>query len=334
MFSCNSLNLLTFTYYLKVVLAASMTIIPFVLSERIIIKLIKYKEINKKIDKNILKQQSTSLFYIFTIFILSFSLHNGLNNDNNVCYKYATTNILNEYKDTYHALKNEDLSDEVKYKYLENVLIESYNNSLNINNLKNNINNDKNNKKMVLEVIKFNIIDELSLNETNDKKLNNVYVKNGVFYYPKYIYGNKSTYSGMNCPNNPLKEGYNNQYGYNNHFYKRLTAFIEAASLNGYKITFSTQGCRTYNTQIYYYNTMAKGRASYPGYSLHGFGIASDLEFYQSDGSVCPYGRTETSCPSMGWAHKNASKFGLTFPLLNASYKEDWHIEPINKTKY
>ena len=38
--------------------------------------------------------------------------------------------------------------------------------------------------------------------------------------------------------------------------------------------------------------------------------------------------------PSMGWAHKNAYKFGLTFPLLNASYKEDWHIEPINKSTY
>ena len=62
--------------------------------------------------------------------------------------------------------------------------------------------------------------------------------------------------------------------------------------------------------------------------------IASDLEFYHSDGSVCGYGRNDYNCPSMGWAHNNASNFGLTFPLLNASYREDWHIEPINKSGY
>ena len=112
------------------------------------------------------------------------------------------------------------------------------------------------------------------------------------------------------------------------------TKFIEEAWKQGYKITYSTQGCRTYDTQVYYYNTLVRGRAAYPGYSLHGFGIASDLEFYKNDGSVCPYGRNATNCPSMGWAHQNASKFGLIFPLLNASYREDWHIEPINKIKY
>ena len=96
----------------------------------------------------------------------------------------------------------------------------------------------------------------------------------------------------------------------------------------------STQGCRTYQTQVNYYSTMTPGRAAPPGWSLHGLGIASDLEFYNSNDSPCPSGRTDKSCPSMGWAHQNASRFGLTFPLLNASYREDWHIEPINKQKY
>lgn len=332
MFSCNSLVLLTFTYYLKMILAISMTIIPVILFERIIIKLIKYYKINQKIDKEIIKEQSNSLIYIFVIFILSFTLHNGLNNENNVCYKFATTTILNEYKNTYYAIQDENLSEEVKSNYLENTLLKSYNNSLSLNNLENS--KEEKAKKMTLEVIDFNIKDELILNETDNNKQNNVFIKNGVFFYPRYVYGNKNTYSGNSCPSNPLNEGYNNEYGYNNYFYKRLTAFIESANSNGYKITFSTQGCRTYDTQRYYYNTMTKGRAAYPGYSLHGFGIASDLEFYQSDGSVCPYGRNETNCPSMGWAHNNAHKFGLTFPLLTASYKEDWHIEPINKNNY
>ena len=109
---------------------------------------------------------------------------------------------------------------------------------------------------------------------------------------------------------------------------------IEEANRNGYKITMSGEGCRTYNTQVYYYNTMERGRAITPGYSLHGFGIASDLEFYNLDGSICSGYRTDNSCPSMGWAHANAYKYGLTFPLLNASYREDWHIEPISKIKY
>ena len=138
----------------------------------------------------------------------------------------------------------------------------------------------------------------------------------------------------MYCPNNPENEGFNNPYGYNNYFYTRLTRFVEEASKNGYKITINDQGCRSYSTQSYYYNTMTPGRAAKPGISFHGFGIASDLEFYYSNGSVCSGYRTDSSCPSMGWAHEHASEFGLTFPLLNASYREDWHIEPINKQRY
>ena len=140
--------------------------------------------------------------------------------------------------------------------------------------------------------------------------------------------------SGINCSKNPSLEGYNNPYGYNNYFYNRLTKFIEDANQNGYKIVINNQGCRSYNTQVYYYSIMTKGRAANPGLSLHGYGIASDLEFYQSNGYLCPTNRNENNCPSMNWAHKNAEKYGLTFPLLNASYKEDWHIEPMYKNKY
>ena len=339
MFICNNLSLLTFTYYLKITLGILMTIIPFIVIEKVYIQTLKYKEKYKKIDGFIIKKDLKNIFYTLVIFILAFTIHNTLNTSDNKCYMYAKKEIINEYKTAYYALEDENIDNDIKTKYLENILVVSYNdlnnkanenNKLTIDSLINGNNNSNDNVVVKLE----NKIEDNFLNETDSKKLNNVYVENGVFYYPKYIYGNRSTYSGTSCPSNPLNEGYNNEYGYNNYFFIRLTTFIEEANKNGYKITYSSQGCRTYDTQVYYYNTMTRGRAAYPGYSFHGFGIASDLEFYQSDGSVCGFGRTGNSCPSMGWAHANASKFGLVFPLLNASYKEDWHIEPINKVAY
>lgn len=332
MFTCNNINLLTFTYYLKLFLAICMTIIPFLLSEKIVIHFLKLKEKNIKITKKVLRKEFKSVFYILVIFILSFTLHTTLNNDNNICYMYAKSDIINEYKIVYSSLEKQNLDKETKMIRLQNVLLQNTkpikktnlvnnNTSNKVMQLNNNINSSKNTNNNFLK-------------ETDNNKLNQIYVIDGVFYYPNYINGNRNTFSGTSCPSNPLNEGYNNPYGYNNYFYTRLTKFIEDAGKNGYKITLSTQGCRTYDTQVYYYNTMTPGRAAYPGKSLHGFGIASDLEFYKSDGSVCPYGRNASNCPSMGWAHQNAYKYGLTFPLLNASYKEDWHIEPINKVKY
>lgn len=316
MFTCNNYNLLVFTYYLKVFIASCMTVIPLIYFEKVFIKLIKYKKENGFINKYYLKKQIKLFFPCFIIFLLAFILHNTLNN--NVCYSYSSKAYRNYFK-VYNSLKNKDLDLSTKNDYLENAIT-----------LNNNIKENENEEVKVEEIKK----DTLNLNETDYNKQNKVYVIDGVFYYPQYRYGNYNTYSGTTCSSNLERDGYNNPFGYNNYFYIRLNAFIEEASKNGYKITMSGQGCRNYNTQVKYYNTMTRGRAAPPGYSLHGFGIASDLEFYQSDGSVCGYGRNDYNCPSMGWAHANASKFGLTFPLLNASYREDWHIEVINKIKY
>ena len=327
MFTCNNINLLTFTYYLKIVIASCMTIIPFIYFERTFITLIKYKKKNGFINKYFIKKQIKFLSHSFIIFFLAFVLHSTLNKDSNVCYTYASPTVYKQYINMYNSLKDKDLSENVKNTYLENTIIIALNNT---------------NTKELIEEIEDEPINEepvviektLDLHENDPNKRNSVYVIDGVFYYPQYRYGNYSTYSGTACSNNLERDGYNNPYGYNNYFYTRLSTFIEEASKNGYKITMGTQGCRTYNTQVNYYNTMTRGRAASPGYSLHGFGIASDLEFYHSDGSVCGYGRNDYNCPSMGWAHNNASKYGLVFPLLNASYREDWHIEPINKAKY
>ncbi len=340
MFTCNSLILLNFTYYLKLLLGFCMIIIPFITLEFIVIKIIRHKIKNGKIDKlfikGFIKKESKLIFRVFILFIAAFSINNILNNKDNKCYMYAKKEIIEEYKENYKALNDTDLSKSVKEKYLENVLVIAYSNYNNkyetTTNKKETLNKSLNTKD---ETVKNEIkVEDNIMKETDTRKLNSVYVKNGVFYYPKYKGGNKTTYSGMYCPTNPLNQGFNNKYGYNNYFYIRLTNMIEDAKKNGYKITISTQGCRSYQTQVNYYRTMEKGRAISPGHSMHGFGIASDLEFYDKNGKVCPYGRTDSSCPSMGWAHKNAYKYGLTFNLLYASYREDWHVEPIKTKTY
>ncbi len=331
MFTCNNINLLTFTYYLKIVIASCMTIVPFIYLEMIFIKMIKYKKKFGFINKYYIKKQLKIFSHSLIIFVLAFILHNTLNKETNICYNYATPKVYNKYKNVYKSLKNKNINENIKNNYLENTIIIALNDNSN--------NNITNNSSNLVNVVKEEVQEEekkdtFNLNETDLNMQNKVYVSNGVFYYPKYQYGNYKTYTGISCPSNPLNEGFNNPYGYNNYFYTRLTKFVEEASKLGYKITISSQGCRSYQTQVHYYNTMTRGRAAPPGYSYHGLGIASDLEFYHSDGSVCGYGRNDYNCPSMGWAHNNASNFGLTFPLLNASYREDWHIEPINKSGY
>jgi len=332
MFTCNNITLLTFTYYLKCILAINMTIIPVIYLLINYIKIIKDKQNNVKINKDYFNARKKGYYYFIMFFLVSLITHNMLNQKDNVCYTRATTFVYHEYKNSYIFLQNKDITNELKVKYLDDILENKK--SINIESLIL--------KKEVKEVAsntetandnKEDVIDNF-LNENDYNIQNKVYVVNGVFYYPNYIFNNYNTYSGKNCPSNPQNEGYNNPYGYNNYFYIRLTKFIDEASKNGHKITMSTQGCRTYDTQTYYYNTMVRGRAALPGRSLHGFGIASDLEFYHNDGSVCSGYRNDSNCSSMGWAHTNASRFGLVFPLLNASYKEDWHIEPINKIKY
>ncbi len=167
-----------------------------------------------------------------------------------------------------------------------------------------------------------------SSNLTDLNKQNGVYIKNGTFYKP-------SGPSGKGCPgSNATSKGYNNSYGYNNYFYIMLTNLIKGAKDAGYNLSISSQGCRSYKTQVEYYQSMEKGRAAKPGNSRHGWGIASDVTFYKNATTKCGSKRTRSNCPGMAWVHDNAYKYGLKFPLLNASYREDWHIEPINLKTY
>lgn len=178
---------------------------------------------------------------------------------------------------------------------------------------------------------------EYSNNLTDLKKQNGVYIKDGAFYVPKFKKNDPSTFSGKECPKNPLNEGYNNKYGFNNYFWTMLSNLIKGAEEAGYKLRFYTDGCRSYDTQYYYYHKKYKnepGRAAVPGNSRHGWGIAADLIFYKNLSKKCGTNRTYSNCPGMKWVHDHAGDYGLKFPLLKASYREDWHIEPANLVRF
>ena len=81
-----------------------------------------------------------------------------------------------------------------------------------------------------------------------------------------------------------------------------------------------TSGYRTpeyqavlFNRAIKKYGSPEKARhwVAPPGKSRHGFRKAVDLDY--------------TGKGAKAWAHANAAKYGLTFPMGH----EDWHIEPI-----
>lgn len=65
------------------------------------------------------------------------------------------------------------------------------------------------------------------------------------------------------------------------------------------------------------YGSAAKARkwVAPPGKSNHGRGLAADLKFVNKD--------------AIAWAHANAKRYGLHFPLSN----ENWHIEPVSARK-
>lgn len=105
-------------------------------------------------------------------------------------------------------------------------------------------------------------------------------------------------------------------------FAARLRAMVAAS---GGRITLrgGSYGFRSYEDQerlwnkaVERYGSPAAARkwAAVPGRSNHGRGIAYDLGY--------------TSDEAKQWAHRNAARFGLHFPMDH----EDWHVEPIRTT--
>ena len=117
-----------------------------------------------------------------------------------------------------------------------------------------------------------------------------------------------------------------NPWGLEPNFYKNILALISDAKLNGCDASIIS-GHRTYAKQAYFYDCYITKKcnngnlAAEPGYSNHEYGIAADLMY-------SPY---STAC--LNYYHTNAYRYGLNFPLLYASFPEDWHIEPNNIIK-
>lgn len=118
----------------------------------------------------------------------------------------------------------------------------------------------------------------------------------------------------------------NNSWGLEPKFYNNIMSLINDAKSHGCNAAIIS-GHRTYQKQAYFYNCYISKKcnngnlAAKPGYSNHEYGIAADLRYL-------PYTQT-----CLNYYHTNAYKYGLDFPLLYASYPEDWHIEPINIIK-
>ena len=107
-------------------------------------------------------------------------------------------------------------------------------------------------------------------------------------------------------------------YGLNEIFNTRLKAYLDAASRAGYKITI-TDGWRSYEAQVAC--RKAKGDiCATPGRSMHGWGVAADLNFNGKKAAT-------------DWAHRNAEAYGLRFSVCKDYFggvcKENWHIEPL-----
>lgn len=108
----------------------------------------------------------------------------------------------------------------------------------------------------------------------------------------------------------------------------RLAAFIAAAEDAGHDIRIlsghrdAARQAVLWRDALAKYGSAAEARkhVAPPGGSTHQSGEAVDLQ-YQDRGSGLGGRRTA----AVDWAHKNASRFGLQFPIGH----EDWHIEPV-----
>jgi hypothetical protein len=105
--------------------------------------------------------------------------------------------------------------------------------------------------------------------------------------------------------------------GFNVFFWQRLSSFFDAAQAAGYTIDY-TDAWRSYEAQVICKEEKPDLCAT-PGKSMHGWGIAADLDFVGNKAA-------------QDWAHANAGNYNLKFTVC-ADYfggicKEPWHIEP------
>lgn len=155
----------------------------------------------------------------------------------------------------------------------------------------------------------------------NDPTKLTVTYENGIFYQPE---------EGI-CSGFPNSRG-TGENGFNPYFLSMLKNFVNAASDAGYRIGIGGYWrayCGPYgqfetaeNKGVY---SCGNGKGAFPGFSKHGWGLASDLNYYGNSSAT-------------RWAHSHAKEYGMWFPMCNGKLGtnecgEDWHIEPLNIEK-
>ena len=95
-----------------------------------------------------------------------------------------------------------------------------------------------------------------------------------------------------------------------------MPAEVRAEFRIGSAVRSYAQQAEIYRDTHLKYGSDAHGRAARPGHSQHEHGNAADLKMGPK---------------AQAWAHRNAERFGLHFPLngRNGTRNEPWHIEPI-----
>ena len=315
---CDTLLSVRMIYLLKVAINVMRFVVPILLIIKITTTVYKGILSGNDEKQEILKKSVTKIIAAVIIFLVptlisllftfigTFSTE-GTNYKTNfmTCYNSVNQELLNTLKKQEEERKNSEDNKTNEQNEIYKANYEAYQKALKEKAEKNAQNNQGNGGS------------SYSSNLTDMNKQNSVYVKDGVFYVPK-------TASGKNCPTNPLSQGYNNKYGYNNHFWDMLSKMVEDSKKAGYNLKPNNQGCRSYQDQVNL--RKKKGTiAAIPGNSLHGWGIASDLVFYKDMEHTC----SGKSCPGRNWAHEHAAQYGLEFLK-----SEEWHIQPINRKKY
>ena len=333
---CDNLIVAYLIQYIKLAINIIKIVIPIGLIIKVILDI--YGNLASGFDnkENIMKKimprvtATIIIFLVPTIINLIIALIDNVNSSNNKtsfasCYNQVNSEYINSLKVAIdNELKKEDEEREMK---IQTEKAETQAKLI------------AQEEKRQKEIATAKSTSNYSSTLTDETVQNGVYVKNGTFYKPRYKEGDESTYSGMGCPKDDTSitsPGYNNVYDYNNYFYNMLTSFVEASKKAGYNLGFYDDGCRNYAKQSKFFDTMESGRAAHPGRSNHGWGIAADLIFYKDLNNQCGSSNTRTrdNCRGMAWAHDHAAEFGLVFSQLNAGYREDWHVQPLNIETY
>lgn len=291
---CGPSGLLRVLYFFKLILDIVFTIIPIALIVLLIIDFAKMVISNdESAQSKTFKLATKRIFYAVLVFFVPtiVSIFNSilgeLGVDYSACYNDITIETINQ-------LEAEEIAIEEAKKAASLALLEEE--------------RKKKEEEGNIEILLSSSNVYLASGKGCDGM---VYYESGVFYKP----------STATSGSNGTKGSAN--YGYNKYFYEMLSKFVSDGKKAGFTINMSTSdygAWRPLENQQYFYdcyrnkNCNNGNLAAVPGYSNHGWGIASDLDY--------PYNQDRQA--AINWAHNNASRYGLKF----SEPSENWHIQP------